>query len=172
MHLVLFNNNFDSFSNPNGDDYFLNVSTDLMGQHLILRNISLLTTVNDIKSIEIPTGLYFLNDLIQRHFPSIDITNRKSKHVFQGKINRNSYPEQISLNTNVITKLEGPASSTLRIPSNSILHFDKGGQLVIDKINYPWDFLKAIQQILDEVTSTKISSKAKISKTSIIEDHV
>ncbi len=74
------------------------------------------------------------------------------------------------MDTNVITKLEDPKSFTLRIPSNSILHFDKDGKLLVEKINYPWDFLKSVQKILDnEVTSTKISSKAKISKTSIIE---
>jgi UDP-N-acetylglucosamine diphosphorylase / glucose-1-phosphate thymidylyltransferase / UDP-N-acetylgalactosamine diphosphorylase / glucosamine-1-phosphate N-acetyltransferase / galactosamine-1-phosphate N-acetyltransferase len=170
LHLVLHSNNFDSFSTSNDDDFFLNVSTNLMGQQLILRNISLLNTVYDIKSVEIPKELCLLNDMIKQHFASINITYTKSKHVFKSKINRNLNSRQISLETNAITKLEDHKSSTLRIPSNSILHFDKDGKLLVDKINYPWDFLKVVQKILDsEVASTKISSKTKISKTSIIE---
>jgi NDP-sugar pyrophosphorylase family protein len=56
------------------------------------------------------------------------------------------------------------------VPINSILHFNAEGEPVIDEIGYPWDFLKSIQKILDvEVSSTKISSGAKISKTSVIE---
>ena len=170
MHLVLFSNNFDSFSTSNDGDFFLNASTNLMGQQLILRNISLLNTVYDIKSVEIPTELFLLNDMIKRHFAPINITYTKSKHVFRSKTNRSLNSRQISSDTSVMTKLEDPKSTALRIPSNSILHFDKDGRLLVDKINYPWDFLKAVQKILDnEVTSTKISSKAKISKTSIIE---
>jgi NDP-sugar pyrophosphorylase family protein len=141
-----------------------------MGQQLTSRNISLLNNIYDIKSVEIPTELYFLNDMIKQRFPSINITYTKSKHVFQSKINRRLNSRQMSLDTNVITKLDDPKSSTLRIPTNSILHFDKDGKLLVDKINYPWDFLKAVNKTLDnEVTSTKISSKSKISKTSIIE---
>ncbi len=170
MHLVLYSNNLDSGSTSHDDDFFLNVSTNLMGQQLTSRNISLLKTIYDIKAVEIPTELYLLNDMIKQHFPSININYKESKRVFQSKINRRLNARQKPLDTRVITKLEDPALSVLRIPSNSILHFDKNGKLLIEEINYPWDFLKAVQKILDnEVTSTKISSKAKISKTSIIE---
>ena len=141
-----------------------------MGQQLVLRNISLLNTVYEIKSVEIPTELCLLNEMIKQHFTSINVTYTKSKHVFRSKINHSLNSRQISLDTNVITKLEDSKSTVLRIPSNSILHIDKDGGILVDEINYPWDFLKAVQKILDnEVTSTKISSKAKISKTSIIE---
>ena len=170
MHLILYSNNCDFSSTSNDDDFFLNGFTNLMGQQLILRNISLLNTVYDIKSVKIPRELYLLNDMIKQCFASINMTYTRSKHVFQSKKNRSLNSRQISLDTNVITKLEDPKSSTLRIPYNSILHFDKDGKLLVDKINYHWDFLKSVQKILDnEVTSTKISSKSKISKTSIIE---
>lgn len=140
-----------------------------MGQHLILRNIETLNTVYDIKSIEIPSEQYFLNDLIHQHFPSINVTVVKTEDAVQKTINPNSSSQDISLGSNLLTRLQGSALS-IRIPSNSILHFDKDGKLVLDEINYPWDFLKVIQQVLnDGVTSTKISSNAKISKTSIIE---
>lgn len=140
-----------------------------MGQHLILRNIAILNTVYDIKTIEIPSELYLLNNLIHQYFPSINITVTKIQHSFQKAINRNSHSQHITLRTAVLIGLKEPTSSII-IPINSILHIDAEGALVIDKINYPWDFLKGVQKILDlEVTSTKVSSKAKISKTSIIE---
>ena len=170
MHLILYGNNCDFSNTSNDDDFFLNGFTNLMGQQLILRNISLLNTVYDIKSVKIPRELCLLNVMIKERFASINMTSIKSKHVFQSKKNRSLNSRQISLDTNVITKLEDPKSPTLRIPYNSILHFDKDGKLLVDKINYPWDFLKSVQKILDnEVTTTKISSKSKISKTSIIE---
>ena len=55
------------------------------------------------------------------------------------------------------------------IPFGSILHINKHGNSDNDKIRYPCDFLKSVQKILMEVTSTRISSKATISKTSIID---
>jgi NDP-sugar pyrophosphorylase family protein len=66
--------------------------------------------------------------------------------------------------------LKQESNSSIKIPINSILHINAEGELVIDEMGYPWEFLKSIQKILDEeITSTKISSGAKISKTSIIE---
>jgi NDP-sugar pyrophosphorylase family protein len=141
-----------------------------MGQQLILRNISLLKSVYNIKSIEIPADLSQLTTSIKESFPSTVVKNRRSRHLLQSKINHSLNSRHRSTDTIAITKLVNPDSSTLIIPYHSILHVDKDGKLLVDEINYPWDFLKAVQRILEnEVTSTKISSKAKISKTSIIE---
>ena len=141
-----------------------------MGQQLILRNISLLKSVYDIKFIEIPADLCHLTNSIHESFQSTIVKNRRSRHLLQNKINRRLNSRHRSTDTIAITKLVDHNSSTLRIPYHSILHVDKDGKLLVDEINYPWDFLKAVQRILDsEITSTKISSKAKISKTSIIE---
>ena len=133
MHLILYSNNCDFSSTSNDGDFFLNGFTNLMGQQLILRNISLLNTVYDIKSVKIPRELCLLNDMIKQRFASINMTYTKSKHVFQSKKNSCLNSRPISLDTDVITKLEDPKSSTLRIPSNSILHFDKDGKLLVDK---------------------------------------
>jgi NDP-sugar pyrophosphorylase family protein len=65
--------------------------------------------------------------------------------------------------------LKEESTSSIRIPSNSILRTNSEGEAVADEMGYPWDFLKSMQKILNvEVTSTNISSGAKISKTSII----
>lgn len=169
MKLIFFNNvNVDSAYSSIENDTIFSLSAKLMGRHLIMRNIAKLNTVYDIKSIEIPADLYILNNLIHQYFPSIDVTLTKTKDTFQETINHNSHSRNASLGSE-LTRLKGPTSS-IRIPSNSILHISAEGGLVIDEINYPWDFLKSVQKILDmEVTSTKVSSKAKISKTSILE---
>ncbi len=60
-----------------------------MGQHLVLRNIATLKNAYNIKSIEIPSELYFLNNLIHQYFPNLDITVMKTKQVFQKPINYN-----------------------------------------------------------------------------------
>ncbi|MBA2268146.1 MAG: hypothetical protein H0W19_07405 [Nitrosopumilus sp.] len=169
MKLIFFNNvNLDSAHSSIENDTIFSLSAKLMGRHLIMRNIATLNTVYDIKSIEIPADLYLLNNLIHQHFPSIDVTLTQTIDTFQETINHNSHSRNASLGSD-LTRLKGPTSS-IRIPSNSILHINAEGELVIDEINYPWDFLKSVQKILDmEVTSTKVSSKAKISKTSILE---
>ena len=171
MHLILYSNSFDPFSTSNDDnDLFLNISTSLMGQQFILRNISLLTTVYDIRSVEIPRNLYSLKDAIRQYLPSINVTYEKSKRVFYDKKEAILDARQLSSTSTVIKKLEYPTSPTLRIPSNSIVYIDKDDKLLIEEIKNPRNFLKAILKILDsEVTSTRISSKAKISKTSVIE---
>ena len=142
--MILYSNNRDFSSISNDGDFFLNGFTNLMGQQLILRNISLLNTVYDIKAVTIPRELCLLNDMNKQRFASINMTYTKSNHVFQSKKNNSLNSRQISLDTNVITKLEDPNSLTLRILFNSILHFNKDGKLLVDKINYPWDFLKSV----------------------------
>ena len=157
MHLTLISNNVDPFSTSNDNDFFLDLSTSLMGQHLILRNISLLNTVYTIESIEIPTELHSLNDLIRQHFPLMNISSKKTKYVLQSKIDQSINSKEKSSDTTSITKLKDPTLSTVRISCNSILHLDKKGEVLIEEINYPWDFLKIVQEVLnDEVNSTKI----------------
>ena len=141
-----------------------------MGQHLVLRNITTLNNVYNIKTIEIPQEIYFLKNLIQQYFPNIDITVIKNRQGFQKPINNNLYPQKPSLLNNLQASLKEEPNSSIQVPFNSILHINTEGELSIDEICYPWDFLKSMIKILnEEITFTKISSGAKISKTSVIE---
>ncbi len=171
MRLTFFNNtDFNTSLSLIEDAAAFNVPTKLMGRHLVLRNIATLNNVFNIQSIEIPPELYFLNNLIQQHFPNIDITFMKTKQVFKKPKSHNLHSQNASLRNNLLTSLKEESNSSIRIPFNSILHINSEGEVVINETDYPWDFLKSMQKILDvEVTSTKISSGAKISKTSIIE---
>jgi UDP-N-acetylglucosamine diphosphorylase / glucose-1-phosphate thymidylyltransferase / UDP-N-acetylgalactosamine diphosphorylase / glucosamine-1-phosphate N-acetyltransferase / galactosamine-1-phosphate N-acetyltransferase len=70
----------------------------------------------------------------------------------------------------MLTSLKEESISSVRIPFNSILRIIAEGEAVADETGDPGDFLKSVQKILNaEVTSTRISPGAKISKTSIIE---
>ncbi|TVP39720.1 hypothetical protein NARC_130059 [Candidatus Nitrosocosmicus arcticus] len=170
LKLIFFNNtNFKTSLSSTEDDICSSISAKLMGQHLALRNIAVLNTVYNIKSIEIPSELYLLNNLIHEYFPAITITITKTREVFQKSSNHYSPSQNGSLQTDLLASLN-ESTSSIRIPFNSILHINSETELVIDETNHPWDFLKSIQKILNVgVTSTKISSRAKISKTSIIE---
>ncbi len=171
LRLTFFNNaDFMASRSLIGDDAGFNVPTKLMGQHLVLRNIATLDNVYNIKSIEIPSEICFLNKLIRQYFPNIDITVIKTKQVFQKPINHNLQSQNATLRNSFLTSLEQESNSSIMIPINSILHINTEGEVVTDEIDYPWDFLKSMQKILNEkVTSTEISSGAKISKTSVIE---
>lgn len=155
----------------NEDEYFT-VHTKLMGQYSILRNIAIVDTIYDIKSIEIPIELNFLRDLIHENFPQINITNTKSMgNIFQETV----YDDNL-LQKKVIQKFDSWTTSgeytyfTMMIPVNSVIHINEEGGLVVEKIAYPWDFLNTIQKMLEnEVTFSKISCEAKISKTAIVE---
>jgi hypothetical protein len=48
------------------DDAVSDVPTKLRGQHLVLRNIAIINTVYNIKSIEIPPELHLLKNLIKQ----------------------------------------------------------------------------------------------------------
>lgn len=171
MRLTFFNNtDYKASRSLIGDDTGFNIPTKLMGQHLVLRNIATLDNVYNIKSIEIPSEIYFLNNIIRQYFPNINITVIKTKPVFQKPINHNLQSQNASLRNSFLTSLKQESNSSITIPINSILRINEEGEVVIDEIDYPWDFLKSMQKILNEnVTSSEISSGAKISRTSVIE---
>jgi len=161
------------FSNVE-DEIISRVSTKIMGQHIVARNIVTLKANYKITSIEIPHELYPLKDIILEQFPSIDVlVTRTSPQLQRSSLNENSSSRPTASSSKSVTTMsESDSSSTaIRIPFSSILYKNKQGNTVIDDIRYPWDFLKSVQTILGiEVSSTRISPKAKISKTSVIDD--
>ena len=171
LRLIFFNNtDFKVSRSLIEDDVGFNVPTKLMGQHLVLRNIATLDNVYNIKSIEIPSEFQFLNNLIRQYFPNIDITVMNTKQVSQKQINHNLQSQNATLRNSFLTSMKQESNSSINIPINSISNINTEGEVVIDELYYPWDFLKSIQKILnEEVTSTKISAGAKISNTCVIE---
>ncbi len=81
-----------------------------------------------------------MKELIHDNHPSIDlrITNKEKS----SELSCNSfYLQDSSVNVNLISELNESHSSII-IPLNSILHLNGKNEVVVDEINYPWDFLK------------------------------
>jgi acetyltransferase-like isoleucine patch superfamily enzyme len=164
----------DSLLSNVEDEVISRVSTKIMGQHIVARNIATLKANYKIRSIEIPHDLYPLKNIILEQFPSIDVLVTRTRSTLQrSSLNENSSSQPTTSNSKSVTTIEeidSPSTTTIRIPFSSILYTNEQGNTVIDDIRYPWDFLKSVQTILRiEVTSTRISPKAKISKTSVID---
>jgi carbonic anhydrase/acetyltransferase-like protein (isoleucine patch superfamily) len=138
-------------------------SLKLLGQPLIVRNISTASSLLDIDTVMLPDTASSTINLLQEKFPSINIE----------KFNDNALIQDPSNSGVVICgneSIEIPINSLLRSSFSTISNENKNNTLLIDSIVYPWDFLNAIKRILsEEVKHTKISSNASVAKTSIIE---
>ncbi len=143
-----------------------------MGQDLVLRNISILRRLYDIRSIEIPKELHSISELIRSQYPSIDVmvTDENENHKRPASYVYSS--RSLSPYTRLL-KDEGQHNSSMtefRIPFNSILAQRAKDKLDMDIICYPWDFLNSVQKVLSmEITHQRISAKASVCSTSIIE---
>lgn len=138
-------------------------SLKLLGQPLIVRNISTASSLLDIDTVMLPDTASSTINLLQEKFPSINIE----------KFNDNALIQDPSDSGVVICgneSIEIPINSLVRSSFSTISNENKNNTLLIDSIVYPWDFLNAIKRILsEEVKHTKISSNASVAKTSIIE---
>lgn len=147
----------------------------LMGQNLFARNLSILDKICDVKSIEIPKCYQSINKIIHHLYPSIDvaITDEMKdipKKTTDDKSSSQSPSLVLDLLENSIDHHHKSEEAELRIQFNSILHLEECNRLVIEVIQYPWNFLQAVQKILRrEITNTVISRNAKVSKTCIID---
>lgn len=120
MNLTIVNNtNLDPSVSPIEDEVFSGISVMLMGQHLTLRNINKLNTIHKIKSIEIPSDLYFLKNLIHEYFPSIEVTVRKARVITQKSMDDKSHLQKDSHYIDLLMAANEPTTSAIRIPFNS-----------------------------------------------------
>jgi NDP-sugar pyrophosphorylase family protein len=145
--------------------------TMLMGQPLLLRNISILDKVFGLRSIEIPQEIQSISESINRQYPSIDVVVKDEKDASCKSATCASSTKSLSSAT-LLKELNQRKSlaTEIMIPLNSILSLGIEDKLNVDPILYPWDFLKHMQKVLEmEITQTRISPKSKVSKTSIIE---
>jgi carbonic anhydrase/acetyltransferase-like protein (isoleucine patch superfamily) len=138
-------------------------SLKLLGQPLIVRNISTASSLLDIDTVMLPDTASSTINLLQEKFPSINIEKFNDKALIQD-------PSDSGVVICGNKSIEIPINSLLRSSFSTISHENKNNTLLIDSIVYPWDFLNAIKRILsEEVKHTKISSNASVAKTSIIE---
>jgi UDP-N-acetylglucosamine diphosphorylase / glucose-1-phosphate thymidylyltransferase / UDP-N-acetylgalactosamine diphosphorylase / glucosamine-1-phosphate N-acetyltransferase / galactosamine-1-phosphate N-acetyltransferase len=159
-------------------------SLKLLGQHLIIRNIKLVSKIFAIKKIMIPEEFRNALKLVQDYFPSINteefyddfnniVDHDPSIHSSNGNINTPSFNSATAATPVGKIRLKGNEES-FQIPLNAVLHYpalpsSDTKSLLVDSVVYPWDFLNIIHKTLhEEVTHTVISPNASVAKSSII----
>jgi UDP-N-acetylglucosamine diphosphorylase / glucose-1-phosphate thymidylyltransferase / UDP-N-acetylgalactosamine diphosphorylase / glucosamine-1-phosphate N-acetyltransferase / galactosamine-1-phosphate N-acetyltransferase len=158
-------------------------SLKLLGQPLIIRNLSIVSKIFAIKKIMIPEGFRDAVKLVQDNFPSIDTEEFYDEPIndkVNNDVNNDSRSTSASLNSEAGTigkmRFKGD-EDFLQIPLNAVLHFpplppppsSNTKAILIDHIVYPWDFLNIVHKTLhEEITDTVISPNASVAKSSII----
>ena len=158
MKLIFFDtpHNLQSISSHDS----VGLSLKLFDQPLIIWNINLIDKINKIDTILIPEKYSETYLMIKERFPTIQVNYApaKSTHLSEAM--------QTATKKSDFSKLD-----QMELNLNSIVYQLKETQeIIIDTIQYPWDYLKVIKNILDNyVLESKISSSARISKTTVIE---
>jgi NDP-sugar pyrophosphorylase family protein len=100
---------------------------------------------HQIDGIMLPHGHSETADLISTYYPSIKVQE---------------YEDRTFIPTN---------NDLLEVPLNSIIMESDVGELVANKIVYPWDLLRTMAEVMEtEIKRSAISENASISKTSVI----
>ena len=162
-------------------------SLKLFGYPLIVRNIMMAQKFMSVDTICLPDEFSDASRLIQDYFPTINLNEFcDDSRGFEKYATTISAPAP--LNYHLATQVQGQHSN-FEIPINSLIHNssysclshanhnndsanhnnDSNNDLVVDVLTYPWDLLKAVQDVLhNEITHTVISPMATVAKSSII----
>ena len=154
-------------------------SLKVLHQPLIVRNVSIANRIQSIHRIKVPSKCGTTLKLLQDNFSTIDVEEYgDDKDEDEGDIKPND-----SNSSNLIDNNSTAARShnisikenmdQLEIPLNSAIWYlqsEKGKNVLINPIKYPWDLHYVIQKVLqDEVTHVSISPNASISKSTVID---
>lgn len=170
-------------------------SLRIFGHPLIVHNIMIAQNMLDIDTVGMPDTFSSASTLIQNAFPTLSVREFHDECSNNGWNTSNSsfnHPEGTSeaVSCNRLNRpISNITSEKLELPINSILHYRSSSpasalsyytnpvnnshinnSLVADVITYPWEFLNAIGNVLqNEVTHTIISPTASVAKTSVIQ---
>lgn len=151
-------------------------SLKVLGQPLIVRNVSVANRIRNIHRIKVPSKYDTTLKLLQDNFSTIDVEeyedgdsgdsgdddNTNSSVAIDNSTAARSY--NISIKENM-DSLEIPLNSAIWYPQS-----EKEKNLLINPIKYPWDFHYVIQKVLqDEIIQVSISPNASISKSTVID---
>jgi UDP-N-acetylglucosamine diphosphorylase / glucose-1-phosphate thymidylyltransferase / UDP-N-acetylgalactosamine diphosphorylase / glucosamine-1-phosphate N-acetyltransferase / galactosamine-1-phosphate N-acetyltransferase len=155
------------------------------GQILALRNLDILNKLYCIESIKIPDKFPEIANLIEVNFPSIGVELFDddyydyvlSKNNIFGPSERSSCFQIDSnggpIDNTIVICRKAEEKGSIQLPLNSVLWHSKEEAdtiLYASLIIYPWSFLNVLQKVLyKELRQTKISPKALVSKSSIID---
>ena len=182
MELIFYNSthHLKSLLNENENENEIPASSlKILGQPLIIRNINIASKVVNIDVIKIPKELPNVLKLVQNSFPSIYIEELKNNNNNDNDNNGINKTKSIKIPINSLVRpktykdsiqnSDGNNSGIIDIDSKSTGGNDDRG-IIIEPIIYPWDFLNAIEKVLNkEIIQVIISPSASIAKSSIIE---
>ena len=158
MKLTFFDSHhhLNSLSNRDSAGYFLKI----FDEPLIVWNIKLVDKLNKVDSVIFPEKFSETSSLIREKFPSIKVEYSKDP-----PSNETSFPQKIQ------TDLDLSKIDSLNLNINSLVYQSRENQkITIDTIQYPWDYLRLLQEVLNNhVLESKISSSAVIPKTTVID---
>lgn len=158
MKLIFFetSHHLQSISNHDSMGLFLKI----FDQPLIIWNIKILDSQKKIDTILIPKKFSETFLLVKEQFPSITVEYIEDQN--SGELDT-LQKIQKTLDLSNLDQLE--------LNLNSVVYQSKESQeIIIDTITYPWDYLKTIQDVLENhVLETKISSNATIPKTTVLD---
>jgi len=145
---------------PISDKNSIGLSLKVLDQPLIIWNLNVLNKIKKIDTILIPEKYSETYLAIKEEFPSIKIESIKD--------------EDPNLSKTIQTgakSLDFSQCDQLELDFNSVLFQSKETKkLIINTIKYPWDYLKLIQEIMNNhILESKISSNATISKTTVLD---
>ena len=157
-------------------------SLKLLGHPLIVRNVMIAKSILKIDTVCIPDKFSNASTLIQDSFPSLDVNefcdnedifekyiptvgNQYSNYCLTTPIENHNNNFELPINSLIYNN----ANQTHNLCSNITGNNHNHPQISVDAFVYPWDFLNVVKKVLvTEVTSTVISSKATVAKSSII----
>ncbi len=131
--------------------------------------------VMSVDTVCLPDEFSDASRLIQDYFPTINLKEFCDNSGYESSVTV-EVPFDIYRQ---LARINMSRNGSFEIPINSLIHHSsllKGnssnstdGNLAVDVITYPWDFLRAVQDVLhNEITHTVISPMATIAKSSII----
>lgn len=158
MKLIFFET--QHYLQPISDKDSIGLSLKVLDQPLIIWNLNVLNKIKKIDTILIPEKYSETYLAIKEAFPSIKIQSIKNKD------------QNLSKRIQTGAKsLDFSQCDQLELDFNSVLFQSKETkELIINTIKYPWDYLKLVQDIMNNhILESKISSNTTISKTTVLD---
>ena len=152
-------------------------SLKVLHQPLIVRNVSIVNRIQNIRRIKVPSKCSTTLKLLRDNFSTINVEEYDDDDGGEGiKSNDSNSSNSIENNSTAARSHNISIKENmdhLEIPLNSAIWYlqsEKEKSVLINPIKYPWDLHYVIQKILqDEVKQVSISPNASISKSTVIE---
>jgi bifunctional UDP-N-acetylglucosamine pyrophosphorylase/glucosamine-1-phosphate N-acetyltransferase len=120
----------------------LAASLDVLGRPLIIHNLAkIIATYGEVKQVQLPEGFPMTVTMAQEGFPGLEFGEYA----------------------------EAPAGEAVRLHMDSLAMGVGIGGIRFERLMYPWDLLRHLQELLSsEVTETVVSKDASVADTAVL----